>query len=157
KIKTLEAYDSERMSVTISLDLGNDIKVGNVVDEVKKEYAVELINYTSILNEIVKTQPYNWEIRWRSALCLGKITEIDVRYVLDNLINTWAQDERAYVRVTVGYYFYYILSGDADLPEGVQKFLLEKIEEWANKDSHWKYKWTVAVICEKIGHLENDQ
>ncbi len=161
-VKTLEEFDSERLSVTIKFLLEDGVSVGDIFTKVvKKDYVPELFNYATILSEIVETQPNNWEMRWRSAVGLGQISELDVRYVFNKLINVWAQDERAFVRATVGYYFYYILSGDAALPEGAQKFLLEMLEKWATpkdfKESKWKYKWTVAAICEKIAHLKNEQ
>ncbi len=161
-VETHEEFDAERLSVTIKFKLKDGVSVGDIFTKVvKKEYVPELFNYTSILSETVETQPNNWELRWRSAVGLGQISELDVRYVFNKLINVWAQDERAFVRATVGYYFYYILSGDANLPDGAQKFLLEMLEKWATpkdfKENNWKYKWTVAAICEKIAHLKNEQ
>lgn len=161
-VKTIEEFDSERLAVTIKFSLEEGVSVGNVLTNiVKRDYIPELFDYMNILDEVVKTQPHSWEIRWRSAVGLGEISELDVREAFYRLINAWAQDERTYVRVTVGYYFYYILSEDSSLPEGAQKFLLEMLEKWAApkgfKDSNWRYKWTVAAICEKIGHLKNNQ
>lgn len=158
-IDVIEKFDKERLAVTIKFS--DDEKVDRILKLIQERYSYLLFNFVPILKDIVETQPQNWELRWRTSIALGQISEIDTPYVYKNIVEQWAEDERAYVRVVVGYYFYYILSGAAFLPDGSRKYLLDNFERWASpknfKDNLWKYKWTVAATAEKIGHLESDQ
>ncbi|MBK9781262.1 MAG: hypothetical protein IPP55_14605 [Anaerolineales bacterium] len=157
-IDIVEKYDENKLAVTVKL--ADDESVDRILKIIQEKHSYLLFNFVPVLREVVETQPQNWDLRWRSAIALCHISEIDTPFVYKNIIEQWAKDARAYVRIGVGYYFYYILSGAAHIQEGSKKYLLDNLDKLAslknfNKD-FWEYKWTVAAASEKIGLLEDE-
>lgn len=158
KIDTSEQFDTKRIAKTIKFS--NNNTAGEILALAKSEYSALLFSYIPILNEIAESHPNNWELRWRSAAALGQISELDVTYIYRTVINNWINHEKAYMRATVGYYYLYLLDPKNTLIVEAKDFLLKQLD-WmsTSKDfteSHWRYKWTTAAICEKIGLLENE-
>lgn len=159
-VKTMEVRDPDKHALVIKFP--KDSTSGEILFLVMKNYASLLFSFIPVLNEIVQSSPENWELRWRSSVALGQISELDVDHILENVISKWVDDEKAYVRATVGYYYYYIFSlNKEDNPafKEIWSYALKTFERWANPknfdDKYWRYKWTTAAICEKVGLLED--
>lgn len=157
-VDTIEVKDPDKRALIIKFPLENT--AGEILELVMLKYSQILFDFLLIINEVVEKNPENWELRWRSAVALGQISEIDAERVFNKVVTHWAVDDKAYVRATVGYYYYYVLNKDSSASEETRSYITGEFERWAKpnnfKDDLWKYKWTVAATCEKIGLLESE-
>lgn len=158
-VETIEVRDDTRRALIIQYP--SEITAGEILTLLKQKYSSSLFNFLSIIDEIVKNNPNNWELRWRSAAALGQISELDVEHVYKTVINSWIADDKAYVRATVGYYFYYILDEDNIVSSDTRDYVLGELKKLANpkvfKPKLWRYSWTAVATCEKIGLLKSNQ
>jgi len=161
-VETVEVKDPDKHVLVIKYP--KDSMSAEILSLVMQKYASLLFGFLPVLNDVVQSNPENWELRWRSAVALGRISELDTEHVLDNIISDWVDDEKAYVRATVGYYYYYLFSLSKENPSvfaEIWPHALKAFDRWARPDNfndkYWRYKWTSAAICEKVGLLEDGE
>jgi len=159
EVKTNEIKDPTRRAIVIQFP--SEKTAEKILTLLIQEYSPILFNFVSILDDVVRNNPRNWELRWRSAAALGQISELDVDHVYETVISNWMTDDKAYVRATVGYYFFYILDEDNAVSSETQDYLSAELKKLANPKKFnyklWERSWAAVATCEKIGLLKSSQ
>jgi hypothetical protein len=112
-----------------------------------------LFDLLPILKEIVENSRY-LIVRFYAALAVAKIGKLDFWWVRSNVLGPWANDQRDYVRATVGYSLAYLAQDKGSRPI-VEDLLAEWADpKWRESMERWRYRWTVASVCKEIGMIK---
>jgi hypothetical protein len=128
------------------VEFKNDDYAAVVVELMRCQYRPRLVELLPGLGSL-GTHPY-WEIRARAAYAVAEIAKMDFYRARRQVLENWAQDNRAYVRAAVGYTATRLIEdGIADAE--AQKMLNEWGDPQANRG--WKFRWTAAAAYKQIG------
>jgi len=119
---------------------------GVILDMLRTKYRPRLIELLPDLGRLGE-HPY-WEVRARAAYAVAEIGKLDFYRIRRQVLETWAQDNRPYVRAAVGY------TASRLIQDGITETEVRKmLDEWADPEENrnWRFRWAAAAAHKQIG------
>jgi hypothetical protein len=128
------------------VEFRNEDYAAAVLELLRNHYRPRLVELLPGLGRLGE-HPY-WEIRARAAYAVAEIAKLDFHRARRQVLESWAQDDRSYVRAAVGYTASRLIEdGIADVD--AQKML----SEWGDPQEHrgWEFRWAAAASYKQVG------
>jgi len=153
KVQAQTQYDHSLLEETITFK--NEQYPDAIFTTLRKRHRGLLLDLLPALKLIVERYRY-WEIRYRAALAIAEIGKLGFQRVRTLVLEAWADDERDYVRASVGYPLAW-LALDNNSRKAVQAVVADWIAlHGRNSSESWRYCWTVASVCRDIGLIDEE-
>jgi len=117
-----------------------------ILELMRTRFRPRLVELLATLGKLGE-HPY-WQIRTRAAYAVAEIAKLDFHRARRQVLETWAQDNRPYVRAAIGYMTSHLVEDQAWGPQ-----TSKMLEEWANpkENRNWKFRWAAAAAYKQIG------
>lgn len=151
KVEAQTQYDSQILEETITF---KDKQYPDAIfTTLRKLHRGLLLDLLPSLKLIVERYRY-WEVRYRAALAIAEIGKLGFQRVRTMVLEAWANDERDYVRASVGYPLA-LLALDNNSRKAVQEVMADWTDiHWHDSGEAWRYRWTAASVCKQLGSLD---